>query len=68
MTDIDGKDVYLLMGDKRGQPHHAVHYIADANFLTAIRVAESGLDNLAMLCGDGGFKMNLLVPAQHERG
>jgi hypothetical protein len=60
-ADIDGKDVYLLMGDKRGRPKHAIHYIADHNFAIAVRVAESGPDNLAMLCGDG-FQMKLLAP------
>ena len=65
-ADLDGEDVYLLMGDKKGRPHHAIRFVADDNFMTAVRVAESVLDNLAMLWGDG-FKMTLHPPAQHER-
>jgi hypothetical protein len=60
--DIDGDDVFLLMADKKGRPHHAVYYIASPNFKTAVRVADSGLDNLLMLCGQDGFKLQLLPP------
>jgi hypothetical protein len=66
LGDIEGDDVYLLMTDKRGRPHHAVRYIAGPSFMTAVRVCESGLDNLLMLCGETGFRLELLTPAQHE--
>jgi hypothetical protein len=59
-------DVYLLMADKRGRPHHAVHYIASPAFMTAVRVCDSGLDNLATLVEGGGFEMTLLAPEQQE--
>jgi fructose 1,6-bisphosphatase len=60
--DIDGDDVYLLMADRKGRPHHAVHYIASPDFQTAVRVADSGLDNLLMLVGKDGLNFQLLVP------
>jgi hypothetical protein len=58
-------DVYLLMANKKGLLDHAVHYVAGPSFMTAVRVCESGLDNLAMLWGDG-FEMTLHPPAQPE--
>jgi hypothetical protein len=61
----DKNDVYLLMADKKGRPHHAVHYVAGPSFMTAVRVCESGLDNLAVLW-EGGFEMTLHPPAQYE--
>lgn len=66
LGDIEGDDVYLLMADKRGRPHHAVRYIAVPSFMTAVRVCESGLDNLLMLCGETGFGLELRAPAQNE--
>jgi len=60
---IEGEnDVYLLMADKRGQPHHAVHYVAAPSFMTAVRVYDGGADNLEMLCEGTGFQMMLLAP------
>lgn len=61
--EIEGEDVYLLMSDSKGQPHHAVRYIASPEFLTAVRVADSGLANLEMLAS-GDFTMTLLAPNQ----
>jgi hypothetical protein len=58
--DIDGDDVYLLMADESGRPGDAVHYIASPDFQTAVRVADSGLENLLMLCGEDGFRLRLL--------
>jgi len=62
-------DVYLLMGpptNKRGRPHHAVHYIASPGFLTAVPVADSGPDNLLMLI-EGSFQMELWASRQGGR-
>jgi hypothetical protein len=56
------------MANKKGRPHHAVRYVASPSFMTAVRVADSGLDNLEMLCGQTGFEVTLLAPAQPERG
>lgn len=67
MGDIDGDDVYLLMAKKNGQPQrHCLRYLADDNFKTAVRVADSGLDNLLLLCGKDGFKLQLLAPDDEE--
>jgi hypothetical protein len=60
--DIDGDQVVLLMADEKGQPDHAVLYIAGPKFLTAVRVADSGTANLDLLCGEGGFELDLLAP------
>jgi hypothetical protein len=59
---LEGEDVFLVMADKKGRPREAVHYRASAEFMTAVRVAESGVDNLLMLIGRSGFKMTLLAP------
>jgi hypothetical protein len=68
MGDIDGDDVYLLMAKKNGQPQrHCVRYLASPNFKTAVRVADSGLDNLLMLCGKDGFRLDLLVPEEEQQ-
>jgi hypothetical protein len=61
--DIEGEDVYLLMADDKGEPFEGVRYIASPEFLTAVRVYDSGIDNFLMLVGKpGGFKMPLLAP------
>jgi hypothetical protein len=68
-AEIEGEnDIYLLIADKRGRPHHAVHYVASPSFMTAVRVAESGLNNLLMLVEKGDFKIELLAPAQDQGG
>ena len=64
--NIEGDDVYLLMMDDKGQPHEAVRYVASPEFMTAVRVCDSGLDNLDMLCGEKGFKFTLLAPRDDE--
>src|SRR5262249_9011551 len=53
---IEGDDVFLAMTDRKGRLE-AVRYRASAEFLTAVRVADSGLDNHLTLCGKGGFKI-----------
>jgi len=71
-VDLEGEDdVYLLMETyppppQEGPPFvHSVHYIAGPSFLTACRVAESGVDNLRTLV-TGGYSMELLVPAYED--
>jgi len=65
---LEGENnVHLLMADKRGRPHHVERYIADPAFLTAVRVADSGLDNLRMLVQGGGFQMTLEASRQGGR-
>jgi hypothetical protein len=67
-ADLDGKDVVLLMPDEKGELV-AFHYIATDDFLMAVRVAESSLDNLATLCcGEGDFDMRLLPPEPDSGG
>jgi hypothetical protein len=62
LGEIEGDDIYLVMADDRGRPHEAVHYVATPNFMTAVRVCNSGGDNFEMLCGEIGFEMTLLAP------
>jgi hypothetical protein len=65
LGDIDGDDVFLLMAKKNGQPqHYCTRYLASPNFKTAVRVADSGFDNLLMLCEKDGFRLDLLVPEE----
>jgi hypothetical protein len=61
-VDLEGTDVFLLMGDEKGEPSHAVRYQASEEFLLAVRVGRSGLDNLLMLVGEGGLQLSLLAP------
>jgi hypothetical protein len=63
---IEGDNVYLVMTNKVGQHHEAIHYRASPEFMTAVRVAESGVDNLKMLFGEAGFQMGLLVPPPQD--
>jgi hypothetical protein len=65
--EIEGDDVYLLMADDKGRPAEAVHYVAGAEFMTAVRVCDSGLGNLKMLCGEAGFPMSLHPPERGRR-
>jgi len=58
---IEG-DVYLLMD----RPREAIRYRASAEFMTAVPVAESGIDNFMTLCGPKGFQMELLVPEKRR--
>ena len=60
--EIEGDDVYLLMVDAKGTPRQAIHYIAGADFMTAMRVCDSGIDNFVTLCGEEGFHLTLLSP------
>ena len=62
----NGDDVYLLIADKKGRLRESVHYVADDDFLTAVRVAESGLDNLLMLIGPNGLRVTLHPPQDEE--
>jgi len=64
---IEGDDdVYLLMPDRKGRELEALRYRASAEFMTAVRVADSGLDNLLMLVRSNGFSMTLLPPSEDE--
>jgi hypothetical protein len=58
---IEGEDVFLLFADR---PNEVVRYRASAEFMTAVRVAESGVENFRTLIGPNGFKINLLVPEE----
>jgi len=60
--EISGKDVLLIMGDEKGRPRRGVHYIASEEFLTAIRVFDSGWKNFLTLVEGGGYQMTLLPP------
>lgn len=60
---IENDDVYLCVPDRRGRPE-AWRYRASPEFMTAVRVAESGLDNLLTLIGPDGFKLTLEVPEE----
>jgi hypothetical protein len=60
---IEGEDVFLLFADR---PDAVIRYRASAEFMTAVRVAESGVENFWTLVGPGGFKMMLLAPEDHE--
>jgi hypothetical protein len=42
-------------------PQLCTYYIANPEFLTAVRVCDSGVENFKMLI-DGGFTLGLLVP------
>jgi hypothetical protein len=64
--NMEGDNVYLLMADDKGQPGHAVHYVAGPEFMTAVRVYDSGLANLEMLAKTG-FAMSLHPPAREGR-
>ena len=59
MGDIEDDDVYLLMPDG-----YAYHYLAGEDFKTAIRVADSGIENLRTLVQGHGFKLTLLAPEE----
>lgn len=66
---IKGDDVFLIMPMPLPDDQEALtatHYIASPEFLTAVRVAESGGDNLEILC-EGGFEMLLLAPPSGRR-
>jgi hypothetical protein len=65
--NMEGDNVYLLMADDKGQPDVAVHYVAGPEFMTAVRVYESGGANLEMLCGEEGFCLALAPPAREGR-
>jgi hypothetical protein len=64
--EIEGEDVYLLMADAKGRSHHAVHYVASPDFMKAVRVCDSGIENFDRLCGEEGFELTLLSPSQRK--
>jgi hypothetical protein len=64
---MEGENVLLLMADDKGRPDEAVHYVASPGFMTAVRVWDSGSDNLEMLCGDTGWELGLFAPAEAEK-
>ena len=52
------------MADAKGRSHHAVHYVASPDFMKAVRVCDSGIENFDRLCGEEGFELTLRPAAE----
>jgi len=65
---IEGDNVYLIMADAKGRPDEVVRYIASPDFMRAVRVYDSGIENFRRLCGEEGVSLTLLAPDQAEEG
>jgi hypothetical protein len=58
---IDGEEIFILMSNKkRGKPDHWDRWIADQNFMTLLRVYDSGNQEAFDMLD--GFKVALLAP------
>jgi len=62
----EGEDIYLLMADAKGRSRHAVHYVASHDFMKAMRVCDTGIENFDRLWGEKGFELTLLSPSQRK--